>query len=72
MGEIKSLGWNIRQARKEKGLTQQELADIVGVSQNAICEFENDKYLPSLRNWVILDKTLNIGYEQMYYILLNA
>ncbi len=48
-------------ARKEQGLTQQELADRVGVQQQVISRFEREKHIPTLDNFLkILD---GVGLE---------
>lgn len=39
---------NIKNLRKEKGLRQEDLAKILGVSRQTIIAIENDKYDPSL------------------------
>lgn len=33
---------NIKRIRKEKNLTQQDLADLTGISRDYICDIEND------------------------------
>ena len=38
----------IRQFRQEKGITQQELADLAGVTRQTINALENARYNPSL------------------------
>jgi len=38
----------VREMRAERGWTQQELADQVGVSRQSINSIENDRYVPSL------------------------
>ena len=38
----------IRQFRQEKSITQQELADLVGVTRQTINALENARYNPSL------------------------
>ena len=38
----------IRQYRQEKGITQQELADLAGVTRQTINALENARYNPSL------------------------
>ncbi|WP_409200280.1 helix-turn-helix transcriptional regulator [Methanobrevibacter sp. DSM 116169] len=38
----------IKQLRKEKGLTQKELADKIGVSRQTFNAIENGKYSPTL------------------------
>lgn len=51
----------IVKARKEQGLTQQELAERVGVKQQVISRFEREKHIPTLDNFLkILD---GVGLE---------
>ncbi|MGB0367321.1 MAG: helix-turn-helix transcriptional regulator [Flavobacteriaceae bacterium] len=38
----------VRQLRKEKGLTQEQLAEIIGVSRQTINAIEKEKFDPSL------------------------
>ena len=45
---VMNLYTNIRQFRLEIDITQQELAESVGVSRQTINSLENDKYNPSL------------------------
>ena len=37
------LGQKIKEARLQKGLTQQELGDIVGLQKSAIAKYENGR-----------------------------
>jgi putative transcriptional regulator len=39
---------NIKDSRKRIGLTQEELADAVGVSRQTIISIERGRYVPSL------------------------
>jgi transcriptional regulator with XRE-family HTH domain len=41
------LAKNIKFLRKEKHVTQQDIADIMGVSANAVSNYENSKFYPS-------------------------
>jgi len=43
-------GDRLKKLRIKKGLTQQELGDIVGVTKSAVCFYEKDKRNPSLEN----------------------
>ena len=45
-----TLGENIQAARKNKGLSQEALAEQVGVSRQALGKWEKDTALPSLDN----------------------
>ena len=50
-------------ARIEKDITQQELANMVGISRQTMCLIEKGDYNPSLKLCILickaLDKTLN-------------
>ncbi len=39
---------NLEKLRKERGLKQDDLADILEVSRQTICSLENGKYNPSI------------------------
>jgi len=44
------------EARKQVGMTQKNLAEKVGMSQQEISRFENEKHIPKLSNFIrILD-----------------
>lgn len=45
MGRVRS---RVRELRLERGWTQQQLADAVGVSRQSINSIECDRYVPSL------------------------
>jgi transcriptional regulator with XRE-family HTH domain len=42
-----NLGESIKSFRKQKGLSQKELAEKSGISANAMCSIENDNAFPS-------------------------
>jgi transcriptional regulator with XRE-family HTH domain len=44
-----SIGWRIARARKERGLTQEELAAAIGVSPRSIQGYEAGKVVPYRR-----------------------
>lgn len=43
----------IREARKERGLSQTQLGEMIGVSQSVISDIESGKQSPTVR-WLIL------------------
>lgn len=43
---METLGNRIKKYREVKGLTQRELADMIGVKHNSISDWENDKNIP--------------------------
>lgn len=51
----------LRELRKEKGLTQEELADLVGISKSAISNYEISYATPTMSHLRLLAKALNVN-----------
>ena len=49
----------IKKTRLEKGLTQQQLADAIGVKQQHIQRWESGKFKPKTDKLVLIAKALN-------------
>lgn len=58
-----TLGENIQAARKKKGLSQEALAEQVGVSRQALGKWEKDTALPSLDNLQALAAALDVSVD---------
>jgi len=54
---------NLRAARKAKGMSQQQLADAIGVSQQAIHQYETDKIEPDIENLKRLADALDVSVD---------
>ncbi|MCM1027495.1 MAG: helix-turn-helix domain-containing protein [Roseburia sp.] len=59
-----TLGEQIRQAREEKNLSQEELADRLGVSRQAVSKWENDNSVPQGVNRELLMQILGLKFIQ--------
>jgi len=55
-----SIGGNIKRIRKEKGLTQKELADKCNLSRSYLADVERDRYNPSLETLMVIAKNLDV------------
>ncbi len=65
--ETNELKNNIRRLRFEKSeMTQQQLADIVGVTRQTIIAMEQGKYAPSLPLAFRIAKAFGVGIEQAF------
>lgn len=60
-----TLGQRIQEARKNKGLSQEALAEQVGVSRQALGKWEKDTALPSLENLQVLACVLDVGVDEL-------
>ncbi len=53
------IGKRIKDMRLEKGLSQQELGDLLGVTKVSICGYENGTRTPSLDTFNLLAEVFN-------------
>lgn len=58
-----SIGENIRELRKEKGLTQEGLAKLLFVSQDTISLWELNKSLPDIKSLIELTKIFEVSSD---------
>lgn len=58
---------NLAEVRKEKGLSQSELAKMVGVSRNTISSIETGQFNPTAKLALILCIALDKKFEEMFY-----
>lgn len=59
-------GERIKQARLAKGLTQQELGDLIGVQKSAIAKYENGKVVNIKRDTLNkLSRALDVGLYKL-------
>ncbi len=57
----------LAQARKEKGLSQTELAKLVGVSRNTVSSIETGQFNPTAKLALILCIALEKKFEDLFY-----
>lgn len=65
----KTIGDNIKQFRKDKGLSQKALGNKIGVSQQMIAQYESNKREPKLQTLVKIATALDIP---VFYLLSNC
>ena len=64
-----SFGENLRNIRKQRNITQEGLAEALGVSRQAISKWESDSGYPETEKLIALSKALNISID---YLLNDA
>ncbi len=57
----------LKETRTERNLSQQELADMVGVSRNTISSLETGQYEPSAKLAYVLCIALEKKFEELFY-----
>lgn len=57
----------LKEIRKEKDLSQQNLADVIGVSRNTISSIETGQFNPTAKLALILCIALDKKFEEIFY-----
>lgn len=58
----------VKQLRKEAGLRQEDLANLLGVTRQTIIAIENDKYDPALELAMKLSALLKLHVDEIFYL----
>lgn len=58
----------VKLPRTEKGLTQEQLADLVGVTRQTIILIEAGKFNPTLKLCLILTKVTGKNLDELFWI----
>jgi Predicted transcriptional regulators len=67
MNEQLILRNNLKAARIEKGFSQQQLAELVGVSRNTISSIETGQFNPTAKLALILCIALDKKFEELFF-----
>ena len=65
-GELK-LKNHLKEARTQKGLSQTQLVELVGVSRNTISSIETGQFNPTAKLALILCIALDKKFEELFY-----
>ena len=57
----------VKELRKSKNLTQEDLANLIGISRQAINAIEKDKFDPSLPTAFKMSKLFKISIEELFH-----
>ena len=67
MNEHLILKNRLKEVRKEKKLSQTELAEMVGVSRNTISSIETGQFNPTAKWALVLCIALDKKFEELFY-----
>ncbi len=67
----KSVGNNIKEIRTELGITQAELAVLVGVARVSIISIEKGHFIPTIETALRISKALGVPIEQIFWLQEN-
>lgn len=61
------LGYRLKAAREERKLTQERLAELIGITPGYLSEIENKRTIPSFTILSNLCKTLNLSLDDIIF-----
>ncbi|MBE6609605.1 MAG: helix-turn-helix transcriptional regulator [Ruminococcaceae bacterium] len=61
-----TIGQVIRRLRKERGITQEEMADMLGVTAQAVSKWENDVGIPDVSQFVPIANLFDISMDTLF------
>lgn len=61
------MNYELKKARENLGLTQQYLAEIVGVTRQTIGLIEQNKYNPSIKLYISICIAVNKTLDQLFW-----
>ena len=67
MNESLVLRNNVAEIRRKQGVSQAELANMVGVSRNTISSIETGQYQPTAKLALLLCVALEKKFEELFY-----
>ena len=67
MDESLILKNRLKEARAEKGFSQGQLAELVGVSRNTISSIETGQFNPTAKLALVLCIALDQKFEELFY-----
>ena len=62
---------NLKEYRQKKGLTQSQLAELVGSSKNTISSIETRQFCPTAYLASLLCVALDCKFEELFYLELD-
>jgi len=62
---LASIGDNIRMARKQKGITQKVLGEMIGISNTYLSDIEIGRTNPSIKTLKKIARGLEISYVEL-------
>ncbi|WP_424555398.1 helix-turn-helix transcriptional regulator [Streptococcus agalactiae] len=68
MGKRAKIISSLKQVREDHGMTQQELADQIGVRRETIGHLENNRYNPSLEMALKIVKIFDLQIEEVFQL----
>ena len=68
MAKESNIVTNLKSVRESRGMTQQELADRIGMRRETIVHLENNRYNPSLEMALKIAQVFDLRVEELFQL----
>mgnify|MGYP000852415171 CR=1 FL=1 len=58
----------VREIRSSLGMTQEQLAGLIGVARQSIISIERERYLPNIETALLISQSLNVPVEELFWL----
>lgn len=62
---MKEFGVNLRKIREEQKISQSQLAEQIGTTQQYVSRLESGKHIPSLYFFLLILRALDVSFEEL-------
>ena len=62
---MKEFGENLRKIREEQKISQSQLAEQIGTTQQYVSRLESGKHIPSLYFFLLILRALDVSFEEL-------
>ena len=63
--DLQIFSHQLKEIRNEKGLSQQQVGDLIGTSKASISNYENQKQYPTIEHLILLAKALDCSIDYL-------
>lgn len=67
----KNVGNNLKEIRTKLGITQAELAELIGVARVSIISIEKGHFIPTIETALRVSKALGVPIEKIFWLQEN-
>lgn len=60
-----TIGQSIRKIRRERNVSQADLAELCGIAQSQLCQYEGDHHTPSLFVTITIADVLHVTLDEL-------
>ncbi len=61
-----TFGEKLKEARKKAGMTQEQLAEVLSISRQAVTKWESNKGIPDVENLKLIAKVLGVSIDYLF------